>query len=443
MMSVPERPVKEPHRHADISTRPRLVVATTLLLACNGGAMGASTAASAAGATTEVATDSDAAEGSTQEPTIASGPAGSTSGTSGTSGTSDPASSTGSSGATTGGETGGTTGGAACEPGERPMALWPCEAGSCWSTLTFSGICGATDVEEDFASGAYNVHRFELRARAGVAVTLTLRRTGGDFDPALVIHDELGATLYDGELGVCAATGPSIAAISTGSDSDTASVKILPESDMKLAVFLSGWHVVDSDFAAPMPEDATYAFRVDNDCEAEVGAMDPPNFVEDDVEGGFHLLPDSAPAGLYEHKDDDCSRGTRRLVQVLYTVAARWNELRPEFSPIAIRDLTEAWCSSVDHATHDDGTHADLVADCATDNSCGDWIPAVDLARLFIDTGEVCGILFVDTTVQAPVNAYFAAHQQYEPWKQVFMRSVDGHVHHFHVRVKKPDGTCN
>jgi hypothetical protein len=96
--------------------------------------------------------------------------------------------------------------------------------------------------------------------------------------------------------------------------------------------------------------------------------MDPPNFVEDDVVGGYHLLPDAAPPGLYEHKDDDCSRGTRRLIQVLYTVAARWHALRPEFAPIAFRDLNEAWCSSVDHATHDDGTHADLIAGCATDN---------------------------------------------------------------------------
>lgn len=108
---------------------------------------------------------------------------------------------------------------------------------------------------------------------------------------------------------------------------------------------------------------AAYAFQSD-DCEPELGAMDP-NFVEDDIEGGFHLLPDSAPAGLYERVRGrrESSRGTRRIVQVLYTVAARWNELRPEFvaesrDPQIQRGLVQLGSS---RSTHDDGTHADLV----------------------------------------------------------------------------------
>jgi len=424
----------------------RLVSAAALLLACNGDLIRPDTGASATvgptGTGAEASTGEDPAPTS-DSPDSTSGPANTSSTASTSSTSSSPGSTTeGDTSGTTGGDTSGTTGGGACEPGAPPMALEPCETGSCWSALTFSGICGATDVDEDFASGAYNVHAFALSVRAGVPVALTLTRTGGDFDPALVIRDEMGATVYDGELGACEA-GLSIEAISTGMDSDTASVQVLPGSDMLLTVHLTGWHVVDDDFAAPMPTDATYAYRVDNDCGPETGAMDPPNFAEDDLVGGYHLLPDSEPPGLYEHKDDDCSRGTRRLIQVLYTVAARWHALRPEFSPIAFRDLNEAWCSSVDHATHDDGTHADLVVGCATDMGCENWIPAVDLAKLFIDTGEVCGILFMDTKVQAHANAYFDAHHDYEPWKQLLMRTVDGHDHHFHVRVKKPDGTCN
>lgn len=435
-----------PQRHADTRPLPilRLVAATTLLFACNDGATGTSSAASTTAGATDTADESDTSASPTAQPTTAADPLASSSASSSasTSDSSDTATTATTAGATSDSDSDGTTGAAACDPEAAPLQLAPCGPGSCWSTLTFSGICGATDVAEDFASGAFNVHRFELSVRAGVPVTLTLTRTGGDFDPALIVHDELGATVYDGALGVCEG-GLSIATISTGIDGDTASVQIEPGSDMKLRVYLTGWHVADADFASPMPPDATYEFRVDNACEAETSASDPPNFADDDVVGGYYLLPNSEPPGLYGHKQDDCSRGTRRLIQVLYSVAERWQELRPEFSPIAIQDLNEAWCSSVDHSTHDDGTHADLVAGCATDNSCGNWIPAVDLAKLFIDTGEVCGILFMDAKVQAPVNAYFAAHHQYEPWKQLLMRTVDGHDLHFHIRVKKPDGTCN
>jgi hypothetical protein len=324
-----------------------------------------------------------------------------------------------------------------------PMEVEPCGPGSCWSTLTFSGICGSTAIDEDFSSGNYNVHQFALAVRAGTGATLTLTRTGGAFEPALIVHDELGATVYDGELGLWS-DELVVEAIETGHAGDVASVHIQPEIDMQLTVFATGWSVIDGGFASPLPTDATYAFEVLQECPPETGTMTPPNFDEGDVVGGYNLLPDSQPPGLYEHKVDDCSRGTQRLIEVLYTVASRFHELRPELTPIQIYDLNEAAaCSTVDHETHDDGTHADLSAGCATDVACANWIPAVDLARLFVDTGEVCGIIFNDPTVQATINPYFESTQGYAPWNGGFMRSVDGHDTHFHVRVKQPDGTCN
>ena len=124
-------------------------------------------------------------------------------------------------------------------------------------------------------------------------------------------------------------------------------------------------------------------------------------------------------------------------------MATRWAEIRPEFTPINVLDLNESLSCGVDHETHDDGTHVDMTVGCATSVACENWVPAVDLARLFVDTGEVCGIIFNDAGVQAVINPYFSMVHAYEPWKQTFMRSVDGHDSHFHVRVKKLDDTCN
>ena len=110
---------------------------------------------------------------------------------------------------------------------------------------------------------------------------------------------------------------------------------------------------------------------------------------------------------------------------------------------MAFLDLNKGPCSTVSHQTHADGTHADLTAGCATQVACTNNQPAMDLARLFVDTGQVCGIINNDTAVQKAVNAYFTSKFSYKPWHSTFMCSVSGHTHHFHVRVKKPDGTSN
>lgn len=327
-------------------------------------------------------------------------------------------------------------------PPDPPMPLEPCELGACWSTLTFSSYCGSTAITENFSSGAYNVHQFALRVRAGIPAELTVLRTNGDLDPAFVIHDDAGETVYDGELGIVR-EDLVVEAIDTGDGSDTAVVRIMPEADLALTVFLTGWSVVDGGFAPPIPTDVTYELEVFQECPPDTGTLPPPNFDPGAIVGGYHLLPESEPPGLYERKPDDCSRGNERLIDAIYTAAWRLHELRPELTPIAVRDLNEGTCSTVDHATHDDGTHVDLVVSCATDVSCADFIPAMDFARLFVDTGEACGILFNDERVQDAINPYFAANHGYAPWNGGFMRTVSGHTQHFHVRVKKPDGTCN
>jgi len=99
--------------------------------------------------------------------------------------------------------------------------------GSCWAALTFSGYCGSTAIAENFSSGAFNVHEFSLSVRADTTATLTMTRTGGSFDPAIVIHDELGTTVYDGELGIWN-EALVVEALDTGDGSDAAIVEIQP-----------------------------------------------------------------------------------------------------------------------------------------------------------------------------------------------------------------------
>ena len=335
-------------------------------------------------------------------------------------------------------------------PPTPPDTVEPCEPGrpdSCWMALAFSGACGTSTLTENFATNRYNVHRFTVSVHADVAVDLTLRRTAGTWDPALVLHDAAGATIYDGERGVVG-TGLTLTAVDTGRGSDVATVHIASSSDLTLTGFLTGWHVIDGAFTPRMPTDASYALNVATDCLVPSGVICPPNLDESDIVGGYLILPESDPAGLYTRKAR-CSRGNRLLICVLYTVAQRWAELRPGSARLTISDLNECnprLAGDADHATHDDGTHVDITAGCATNAGC-DAAASVDLAKLFIDTGETCGIIFNDNAVQDVVNAYFVSTYDYPTWHggaaHTYMRTVAGHLTHFHLRVKRPDGTCD
>lgn len=323
-----------------------------------------------------------------------------------------------------------------------PKAYKPCATGKCWDAPKLSGACGRTTVNEDYSTGKYNVHEYPLSPPRGVTVELTLERTAGSWHPALILHDASGVTLYDGRRAR-STSSLAITSLASGRTGTSARVRIVAKKSVKLSVFVSGWRVIDSGFSRAMDTNAKYSLAVVAKCKSPTGVISPPNFDASNVAKGYYLLPQSQPSGLYTRKADDCSRGTKLLIDVLYTVARRFNQIRPSLTPISILDLNEGSCSTVNHQTHDDGTHADLVAGCATNVSCTDNQPAIDLAKAFVDTGKVCGILNNNTAVQKVVNTYFASKYSYTPWRGTFMRSVSGHTHHFHIRVKKPDGTCN
>lgn len=326
-----------------------------------------------------------------------------------------------------------------------PKQLTPCQQGVCWqSKIPLPAVCGSSVKTENFGSGKYNVHRYILNTQAKTTIDLSLATTAGSWKPALVIQDTAGKTLFDGQYGT-STSSIDVQATSAPKTSGPAKVRIKTSSAVQLYVFVTGWAALDSNFKTFLPQTIKYALTISLDCAPPptAGLTSPPCFDPKNVKGGYYLLPQSCPAGLYTRKADDCSRGTKRLIDVLYTVAARAKKELPAYSPLHFNDLNEGSCSVVDHLTHDDGTHADVHSGCATKVSCTDNGPAIALAKMFIDTGEACGILFNDTGVQAEVNAYFASKFKYKPWGSKFMRSVTGHTTHFHVRVKKPDGSCN
>ena len=343
-------------------------------------------------------------------------------------------------GSVVGGGGSGGAGGTAPEPEQ----YLPCETASCWLGSQLAMLCGVQALDEDFSSGLYNVHEYPLWVAQGISVELRLSPIAGSWNPALLIRNDDGVTIHDGQTSLSDGT-VEVELLSTGQGGEPAAVRVTAQEHAHLSLFATSWAVVEGGFVDPMPTDTAYELRATADCEGgQLDLLTPPNFDPGDLQGGYSVLPASDPEGLYTHKHDDCSRGNELLISVLYTVAWHWHDADPSRPPIQVLDLNEAWCSSVDHATHDDGTHADLVAGCATDVSCTDKAPVLELAKLFVDTGRVCGIINDNgDVVLDQVNGYFESNLAYQPWHDTFMRSIGGHTQHFHVRVKKPDGTCN
>jgi hypothetical protein len=284
-------------------------------------------------------------------------------------------------------------------------------------------LCGVVSLDEDFSSGLYSVHEYPLWIAEGISVELQLSAIAGSWEPALLIRNDDDLIIHDGEVSLSDGT-VDVELMSTGRDGEPAAVRLTAHEHVHVGLFTTSWAVVDGGFVDPMPTDATYELSATADCAGgQLELLSPPNFDPNDIQGGYYLLPDSEPEGLYTHKQDDCSRGTQLLIDVLYTVAWSWHAADPSRPPIAVLDINEAWCSSV---------------------SCSDKAEVLELAKLFVDTGEVCGIINDnDDGVLDQVNGYFDANLSYEPWHGTFMRSIGGHTQHFHVRVKKPDGTCN
>ncbi len=146
-----------------------------------------------------------------------------------------------------------------------PVDRAPCTAGRCWATSASPVSCASRAVDEDFASGRYDVHAYATTFHAGTDTRVTLLRTGGTFAPALVVTDRDGTTLSDGAVGAVSAS-VHVTVEADGRVGDTARVVVRTDHDVLGSVFVTGWTVVDSGFTADLPTDVTYRLTVESLC---------------------------------------------------------------------------------------------------------------------------------------------------------------------------------
>jgi len=156
----------------------------------------------------------------------------------------------------------GQVGGGACY-----AELWPCWMASCWNPTTEAPRCGARTIAENFSSGRFSVHRWRMRLEPGGPVTLTLRRTAGSFDPALVVADYAGRLVSAGEVADLHAS-VRVLATDSGRSGAPASVTLETPSAIDVFVYVTGWSILDAGFGGRLGRDVRYELGLTQRCGA-------------------------------------------------------------------------------------------------------------------------------------------------------------------------------
>ena len=151
-------------------------------------------------------------------------------------------------------------------PSPQPVDHHACETAACWETGVDTAYCASGASSEDFSTGLYNVHRYSAALFGPGANLLNLTRTGGDWQPTLIVTRSDGTPLSDGAVGLRSAD-VQVTVIDDGRASGRAELEIVTEADLDVYVLVTGWAVVQGDFTPFLPSDATYRLTVANLCD--------------------------------------------------------------------------------------------------------------------------------------------------------------------------------
>jgi len=172
--------------------------------------------------------------------------------------------------------------------------------------------------------------------------------------------------------------------------------------------------------------------------------------------GAYYQMPsgeDSYYIGL--SPSETC--GQKDLIDVIYTVARRWESRFPD-NPIRVGDL-----NGLGHSSHDHGVDVDISdrnagssgkptgtaygGDYSYANAAEDFNPsmAIELGKLFMDTNRIDQIFFSNNSSDTIGSPVVSAVNAYASSKSLSgrMAPVSGHDDHFHVRINAPTGPCS
>ncbi len=123
-----------------------------------------------------------------------------------------------------------------------------------WRQSLSLARCGHASVDEDFSSGRFNVHRYAVTVAAGTTA-VRLERTGGTFEPALVMASDRVTWEVD----------------ESGRGGDVEALRIFADAAAPVDIYVSSWPVVDGGFTTSLSVSAEYRLTVEHACQLDAG----------------------------------------------------------------------------------------------------------------------------------------------------------------------------
>jgi hypothetical protein len=134
-----------------------------------------------------------------------------------------------------------------------------------WHPTGNVSACGSWTIDEDFSSGRFNAHRYQLEIEGQGAVTLSFTRTSGSLTPAVFVFDRRGEPIFVGD---AAAGHPEVEAIllSSGRAGDPAKLVLEGAGSRRIFAFVTTWEAIDSGLLSRVSTSARYRFDARQAC---------------------------------------------------------------------------------------------------------------------------------------------------------------------------------
>ena len=342
-----------------------------------------------------------------------------------------------------------------------------CTALSCWEPTLNVPRCSTTTMPEDFSSGRFALHRYETSLQPGGPVTISLTRTGGTWQPALLLTDMSGALISAGDVTTRFTNAP-VGAATSGQSGNVASVTLTPSTALNVRVHVTSWAVINGGFSGMLPTDATYTLMADQSCDtppmtsASESVGTPQNgSLENGVRIGDH------PGYVVASSPVDAHYGTEETIRWIReafdaVVAMHPTAARAAVHEISIREGGVPTSGPWNHNSHESGRDADITYIL---NSCGPqgcpFTPVVlsqfDVAANWTMMeywlrNDMVTYIFVDHGLQQSLyeeaQRRGATESQLAEWiqwpraaeiREGKIRDVVNHRNHLHVRFRCPD----
>lgn len=340
----------------------------------------------------------------------------------------------------------------------------PCGVASCWEPTLSIAACRDRTQTEDFSSGRYSVHRYEATLPGGEPVTISLSRTAGTYQPALLISDRAGGLIFAGDPVSLHDDIRVLAGMSGRAGS--ASVTLQAAASTPIYVHVSGWAAADDAFETGLSTSARYSLRTMQMCEGgggseseSVGSTNSGSLVNGVRigPGAGYVVADTGRDGYW---------GTQEVIDDIASGYAAVVARHPDAAVVQVRDISVERggrpAGSWPHSSHRSGRDADMtyhLDSCSATTGCP--LRDVNLAEFDAEAtwtlfehwlrADVVTYIFVDTSLQRVLRdvarARGATDAELERWFQYpraagtagLIRMVPNHLNHLHVRFRCAD----